>query len=203
MDETIHRRIFQATELRVAGEGAKRMIAGHAAVYDVESDPIGGWFIEIVRPGAFTNTLKTADVRCLFNHDQNQVLGRSAAKTLRLFDETKGLRIECDPPDTTNAGDVLKLIARGDVTQMSFSFRTLKDRWTFAHEPGKLDVRELLEVELFDVAPVTFPAYPQTDVGLRGQAVLKAVWEEARRAHAVASRSRARAAELALAEAES
>lgn len=176
------RRNWAVGELRATtGEAGKRMLVGHAAVYDRASDPIGGYFVEIVRPGAFRATLAAgADVRCLFNHDPSLVLGRTRSRTLRLFDEPRGLRMECDVPDVTHARDLLTLVDRGDVDQMSFSFVTVQDRWTFSRKDGELPVRELLEVELYDVSPVTYPAYPDTDLSARAagaadaQAVLAA-----------------------------
>lgn len=151
-------------ELRVSNDESPK-ITGHAAVFDKWSDDLGG-FREIIRSGAFKKTLKEADIRALFNHDPNYVLGRNKADTLRLEEDDKGLAIEIDPPDTQWARDLTTSIERGDINQMSFGFRTVKDQWTTPKE-GKENQRELLEVELFDVSPVTFPAYPQTDVSIR------------------------------------
>jgi uncharacterized protein len=151
-------------ELRVEG-GESPKIVGHAAVFDKWSEDLGG-FREKIRAGAFKKTIKEADVRALFNHDPNFVLGRNKAGTLSLAEDDKGLAISIDPPDTQWARDLTTSIERGDIDQMSFGFRTIKDQWTTPKE-GNENQRELLEVELFDVSPVTFPAYPQTDVGVR------------------------------------
>lgn len=151
-------------ELRVEG-GESPKITGHAAVFDKWSEDLGG-FREKIRSGAFKKTIKEADVRALFNHDPNYVLGRNTAGTLTLEEDKKGLAISIDPPDTQWARDLTTSIERGDINQMSFGFRTIKDQWTTPKE-GNDNQRELLEVELFDVSPVTFPAYPQTDVGVR------------------------------------
>lgn len=148
-------------ELRADSEEPK--ITGHAAVFNQWSEDLGG-FREIIRPGAFAKTIKEADVRALFNHDPNYVLGRNKAGTLRLEEDKKGLAIEIDPPDTQWARDLTTSIQRGDIDQMSFGFRTVKDKWG---DDGETNQRELLEVELFDVSPVTYPAYPQTSVGVR------------------------------------
>ena len=151
-------------ELRVEGDETKK-ITGHAAVFDKWSEDLGG-FREKIRPGAFRKTIKEADVRALFNHDPNFVLGRNTAGTLSLEEDKKGLAISIEPPDTQWARDLTTSIERGDINQMSFGFRTIKDQWTTPKDSGD-NQRELLEVELFDVSPVTFPAYPQTDVGVR------------------------------------
>lgn len=160
------RRFYPLAELRVAeaADGKSAKISGHAAKFDVPSEDLGG-FVERVAPGAFAKTIMSADIRALFNHDSNIVLGRNKAGTLRLSEDTAGLAIDIDAPDTQLVRDmVLAPMRRGDVTQMSFGFITRNDKW------AKVDgiwVRTLLEVDLFDVSPVTFPGYPQTDVAVR------------------------------------
>lgn len=161
--EGIEHRAFQLTEIRfVETDGQKKMV-GYAAVFDQLSDDLGG-FQEIIRPGAFTKTLREADVRALWNHDSNYVLGRSKSGTLRLREDRHGLGVEIHPPDTVWARDLMTTMERGDVDQMSLAFRTMKDKWS--SENGS-HLRELLEVQLYDVSPVTFPAYPQTTIALR------------------------------------
>ncbi|MDP6709416.1 MAG: HK97 family phage prohead protease [Alphaproteobacteria bacterium] len=160
----LERRNFEvAIEVR-ADEGEDPVIVGHAAVFNQLSVDLGG-FREKIAPGAFSKAIG-GDVRALFNHDPNLILGRSVAKTLRLAEDSTGLAVEIDPPATATARHVVEAMRRGDVSQMSFGFRTIKDEWTRG-EPGEPSIRTLLEVELFDVSPVTFPAYPQTDVAVR------------------------------------
>lgn len=156
---------FISTELRVSDDGA---IEGYAAVFDQWSEDLWG-FREIVRQGAFKRTIKQADVRALFNHDSNYVLGRNKADTLTLAEDDHGLRFAATPPDTQWADDLRKSIMRGDIDQGSFQFATVKDRWTHNND-DKLDERELLEVKLYDVSVVTFPAYPQTSITARSLA---------------------------------
>jgi len=151
-------------ELRIATEDGDRKIVGHAAVFDQWSEDLGG-FREMVKPGAFKKTLKEADVRALFNHDPNFVLGRNKAGTLTLAEDDKGLAVEIDPPDAQWARDLTTSMERGDINQMSFGFRVVKENWN-DEDPRDL-TRELVEVELFDVSPVTYPAYPQTTVAVR------------------------------------
>jgi len=152
---------FEA-EIRTDGDGER--IVGYAAVFNALSEEMFG-FREIIRRGAFKKTIQESDVRALFNHDPNFVLGRNKSGTLTLSEDDKGLRIEIDPPTTQIVRDlVMEPMRRGDIDQMSFGFRAVKDGWT--KENGK-DVRELLEVQLFDISPVTFPAYPQTEVSVR------------------------------------
>jgi HK97 family phage prohead protease len=151
-------------ELRV-DRSEKPKISGHAAVFNVMGD--GGWFREKVAPGAFADSIQVDDVRALFNHDANIVLGRNRSGTLKLHEDDRGLAIEIDPPDTQFARDLLISIERGDVTQMSFGFETIKDSWERSTEGNNLDVRTLEKVRLWDVSPVTFPFYKETDVAVR------------------------------------
>lgn len=157
------------TELRVLdseSENGKPMIEGHAAVFDSWSEMLGGIFPfrEIVRKGAFNESIGRDDIRALFNHDPNYVLGRNRAGTLELVEDEVGLRVRISPPDTSWAKDLQTSIRRGDITQMSIGFMVEEDDWST--ENG-VDTRELRKVKLFDVSPVTYPAYTSTDVGVR------------------------------------
>lgn len=143
------------------------VIAGHAAIYNALSEDLGG-FKEKIEPGAFAKTIGD-DIRALFNHDRNIVLGRTRAKTLRVGQDDKGLTVEIDPPDTSQARDVVELIRRRDLSQMSIGFQTLAHKWEENPDTGEM-IRTLLEVRLFDVSVVTIAAYPQTQVGLRSLA---------------------------------
>lgn len=160
----LERRSFTITELRAKGKDGLTL-TGHAAVFNQLSDDLGG-FREKVRPGAFADTIQNDDIRALWNHDPNFVLGRNKSGTLSLKEDDRGLAIETTMPDSQFARDLSRTIARGDVDQMSFGFLVPPkgDDWRF--EDGGI-VRELLKVQLFDVSPVTFPAYPQTDVSAR------------------------------------
>lgn len=170
--KTEERRIVVG-ELRAIGADGKTKIAGHAAKFDVLSEDLGG-FRERIAPGAFAKSIQSSDIRALWNHDANIVLGRNKSGTLRLAEDVAGLHYEVDVPETQLVRDmVLAPIARGDVNQCSFGFYTVSDKW------AKVDgewVRTLLEAELFDVSPVTYPAYPQTDVAVRS---LKAAQDSA------------------------
>jgi HK97 family phage prohead protease len=141
-----------------------RRIVGYAAVFDSDADL--GFFEERIAFGAFSRAIdEDQDVRALWNHDANYVLGRTKSKTLTMAEDKVGLRIEIDPPDTQTARDFVESIRRGDVDQMSFAFRAVKESWT--EREGELPLRELHDVDLFDVSPVTYPAYEATSVGVR------------------------------------
>lgn len=160
-------RMLPMTELRIAdSDGGGATIEGHAAVFDSWSETLGGIFPfkEIVRKGAFNESIGKDDIRALFNHDPNYVLGRNRAGTLELVEDDIGLRVKIAPPDTSWAKDILTSIRRGDITQMSIGFIVEDDKWS---TKDRMDVREIRKVQLFDVSPVTFPAYTATDVGVR------------------------------------
>lgn len=151
-----------------------RIIVGHAAVFDKLSEDMWG-FREKIAPGAFTEAIKEDDIRGLWNHDPNYVLGRNKAGTLRLREDGIGLAVEIDPPDVQWARDLMVSIDRGDVTQMSFGFTLVKDEWD--HSDRNQPVRTLKKVKLYDVSPVTYPAYPDTDVELNSLREKLAAWE--------------------------
>lgn len=174
--DLIERRTF-ASEMRAAtAEDGRPCIEGHAAVFNQLSGDLGG-FVEIIEPGFFDNVLED-DVRSLFNHDPNLILGRTASKTLEVKQDDSGIFQRTyppvvDPEATTYAKDLMVSIKRGDITQQSFAFR-VKSKWNGDEEDGytwetvgDLIVRRLLKggcKRLYDVSPVTYPAYPQTDV---------------------------------------
>jgi len=163
----MERRTVTMTELRVQSDDENvKTIEGHAAVFNQWSEPLGVYFPykERVLPGAFKDSIGKDDIRALFNHNPDYVLGRNKSRTLSLEEDDKGLKVVIHPPDTQWARDLLTSIKRGDINQMSFGFVVESDRWGL--EDGE-DVRELQKVKLFDVSPVTYPAYPQTDVGVR------------------------------------
>ena len=156
----LERRFFNAKiELRAGDES--RLIHGYAAVFNSLSQVMWG-FREQIAPGAFAESLAD-DIRALWNHDTGRVLGRTKSGTLRLEEDAVGLRIEVDAPSSAEAE--LESIERGDVDQMSFGFKTLEDTWS-EDEDGML-IRTLKKLKLFEVSPVTFPAYTATSVALR------------------------------------
>ena len=159
-NENVLERRYSLSELRVAPDGE---IEGYAAVFNQLSVDLGG-FREWIRPGAFAKTIREADIRGLFNHDSNYVLGRNKSGTLKLFEDDYGLGFSAKPPEAQWASDLRESIRRGDIDQASFQFRTIEDNWT---EKDSAHERELIEVKLYDVSVVTFPAYPQTSVSAR------------------------------------
>lgn len=157
-------------ELRSIETDGQRRIVGHAAVFNSLSEEICG-FREIIKPGAFATAIQKSDVRALWNHNPDYVLGRTKANTLSITEDERGLAVTIIPPDTQFARDLMVSMDRGDIDQMSFAFTVKNDRW-YTNTDG-LTIREIVEVdELFDVSPVTYPAYTDTDVSARTKEAL-------------------------------
>ena len=157
-------------ETREAEDGTMRM-AGYAAVFNEASLPLP--FIERIAPGAFRKTLaETPDVRLLANHE-GLPMARTKNGTMRLYEDEKGLYFEAELANTQEARDLYTLVARGDVDQMSFAFRVIRQKYNEDRSE-----RLLTEVSLADgdVSIVTYPAYTATSVEAR-EALKKAMAE--------------------------
>ena len=147
----------------------KRTIGGYAAMFDQMSEDLGG-FTEVIDREAFSST-DMEDVRALFNHDANQILGRTKSGTLRLKMTEQGLYYEVDLPDTERGKDMYEMIKRGDIDQSSFAFTVSDD--DYEYKEGRY-FRTIKKIDrLYDVAPVTYPAYQQTSVVARSLDKLK------------------------------
>ena len=157
------KRTIAYSNLEVRAEGNGNTLVGYAALFDSPSEPMP--FIEYVKRGAFSKTLNDgADVRLLINHE-GVPLARSKSGTLAMEEDERGLRVEADlDPMNPDSARILSAMKRGDISQMSFAFRTIKDSYN-----ADRSVRELREVQLFDVSLVTFPAYEETVAELRNR----------------------------------
>lgn len=170
--------------IEIRDEGDKGIVArGYAAVFNSLSSNLGG-FVEMVNPKAFNKTIQEQDVLALRDHNPSFLLGRMSSGTLRLEVDDHGLRYEIDLPNTTEGRDTAELLRRGDLKGSSFSFRAIEDSW--GETPDGFPLRELSVVSLRDVGPVSFPAYPDTEVALRSLATehgldFEAVSQAARR----------------------
>lgn len=178
------RRTFEidGLEVRALEDGAP-VIAGYAVVFDAWSevmlDARGRPFRERIAPGAFDRVLAAApDIRALWNHNSDLPLGRTRNGTLRLAKDGAGLRIELAPPATTWGQDAVASIRRGDVSGMSFAFSAKREGGDTWEKPGADGVatRTITDADLYEVSPVTFPAYPATRVQVR--AVTAPEWNE-------------------------
>lgn len=152
-------------EIRMEGEGESRKVVGYAAVFNSDSEEMWG-FRERIAPGAFDSALDVSDVRALLNHDPNMLLARTASGTLSLSADQRGLYYEFDAPDTTVGNDLLVMLKRGDISQSSFAFTVEEEEWT--EKKGEIPIRTIIRVKrLYDVSPVTYPAYPDTTAAKR------------------------------------
>ena len=150
-------------------------IIGYAARFNELSEEMWG-MREKIAPGAFKEAIGKSDVRALWNHDPNYVLGRTKNGTLQIREDEQGLFYEVTPPDAQWARDLVESIKRGDVDQSSFAFTVEAQEWDERSDPI---TRTIVKVrELFDVSPVTYPAYPTATSGVRS---LKDVAEERRK----------------------
>ena len=153
----------EGVELRQEGETFTAV--GYASVFDRLSQNLGG-FVERVAPGTFRSTIKQADVRALFNHEPDQLLGRSGNGTLRMQEDDKGLFYEIDLNlDTTLGRDCAAHLKRADLYGSSFGFRTISDEW--GETEDGYPMRTLTEVALRDLGPCVFPAYEASEASLR------------------------------------
>jgi len=160
---------LDSAELRVARaeDGTPTGLTGLAAVFNSETELFPG-LCERIAPGAFSSSLKRPDdVRVLFNHDRNMVLGRTKAGTAELAQDDDGLQFSVDLPNTQTGRDVAESIERGDVDGCSFAFTVKADSWEQRDDGTEL--RTIEDVVLFDVGPVTFPAYADTTVAVRSR----------------------------------
>lgn len=152
-----------ACQARAEGDTTEKL-RGYAAVFDSASVDFGD-FIEVIKPGAFTRTLKERpDVRALVDHDTGKIIARTASKTMSLIEDSIGLLAEIIPAKTTHGRDILESVSRGDVTGMSIGFVPVTQRWSLIE--GR-DVLEVLDVELYEVSFVAFPAYEATTAQMR------------------------------------
>lgn len=157
-----------------------KFIHGYASVFNAPADL--GEFYEIVRPGAFRNSLQSGhNIRALYDHDSSALLGTTRAGTLSLKEDHTGLAFSIEIPNTSYGKDILALVKRGDIAGCSFGFRVKDDNW----QAGDKFTRELLDVELHEITLTANPAYPQTSAALRsldamvknsGDDRLRALW---------------------------
>lgn len=165
-NKKMEKRIFDITNLqkREAENGNKNVISGYAVVFNSRTTIGNDWWTEEIAPGAFSEAIgSSSDVRALFNHDWNNVLGRTKAGTLTLSEDERGLKFEVELPDTSVARDLVASMERKDIDQCSFGFIPTAETWDYSVEPAH---RTINKVELFEVSVVSIPAYEDTEVSL-------------------------------------
>lgn len=177
LPERESRFLSASVELRAAAdEGKAPLIRGYAAKFNALSENFGSskyQFREIIMPGAFDDVLND-DVRALFNHESSAILARSknGEGTLKIGVDNVGLWYEFEAPDTQVGRDLVTALKRGDIDQSSFSFTVNEDGQKWAEtkdgDGPTITTRTITKVaRLYDVSPVTYPAYPDATVALR------------------------------------
>jgi HK97 family phage prohead protease len=163
------RTITGSVHARAIGDGMPKEIGGIAAVVNSVTDL--GYFEEVITPGAFDYALsREYDIRCLFNHEAELILGRTKAETCKVFVNADGNLEYTWIPDYENPThmSVVRSIMRGDITQSSFAFTIKEQTWTDSTKYGTMGKRTITMIdELFDVSPVTYPAYSETEADAR------------------------------------
>lgn len=157
----------QTSELRTSGES--RTIVGYAAKFESWSEPIMGWFREKISREAFSECDVTDVIMC-FNHSIDSILARTTSGTLTLSTDEQGLRFEFEAPNTSLGNDMLELVRRGDISKCSFKFTVEEDEWRYADKDNGLeyDERTIRKIDkLYDVSLVVYPAYSDTEAGVR------------------------------------
>nr|WP_010500650.1 HK97 family phage prohead protease [Paenibacillus elgii] len=168
-------------EIRSGAEGEEaRTVTGYVVKFNQRSSLIWGEFYEKVAKGAFARSLQENTIKALWNHRSDFVLGSTKNQTLRLWEDDIGLRFELDLPDSTWGRDAFESIRRGDVDGVSFGFNVRKDAWTFLSEEDVYE-RTLVDVNLFEVSPTPFPAYPDSEVNQRSIEEMPIMSREKRR----------------------
>lgn len=139
-----------------------KKLVGYVVQWNKESETLWGEYVERFAPNAFSDSLKSnKDVRALFEHDHTKLLGRTSSGTLKLEEDSIGLRFELSPPDTQLGRDLLVSVERGDIGGMSFGFRTVKNEWDFSIEPN---LRTVQQAELVEITVTSIPAYPDSSL---------------------------------------
>ena len=174
-------RVVEASdlELRVGQAGESNGMTGYPVVFGALSADLGG-FKERVMPGAFKTAIAVGfghDIRALVDHDRSKLLGRTSNNTLRLAEDAKGLRMDADLPDTSYAKDTKVLVDRKDIKGMSFGFKVPPGGQRLVKENG-VNIRELTNIDLYEVTITSIPAYGATSVESRVDPSIAAQFSE-------------------------
>ncbi|MGB7479866.1 MAG: HK97 family phage prohead protease [Burkholderiaceae bacterium] len=144
-----------------------KTLTGYAAVFN--SEAVIGDFSEVIRRGAFAKSLASgSNVRALYHHQGDALLGTTRGGTLQLSEDGHGLKFDLALPDTSHGRDLAVLVDRRDIQGCSFGFKVPEggDRW---EQRGSQLIRELLNVELLEITLTADPAYSDTSVAMRSR----------------------------------
>jgi HK97 family phage prohead protease len=161
----MEKRIFNIENRFETREDGQEVVVGYGSIWNSRSENLGG-FYEYISPDAISQeTIEKSDVRALINHNPDLVLARSTAGNLSLSVDEKGLRYEFSIPETSYGKDLAINMKNGNINQSSFAFTVGSDEWSTDEEGN--DIRTITSIEkLYDVSPVTYPAYSQAESDL-------------------------------------
>jgi HK97 family phage prohead protease len=158
-------------EVRAVGDGQKKTVGGYAVRYNTPTlitDRWGDQFLEEISLGAFDKSLQNRNQKALWNHDSSKPLGSVSVGTLRFNADASGLNYEVDLPNNSYGNDAFESIQRGDVSGSSFGFKVTNDVFSKIQYEGKeIYKRSIVEAELLEVSPCTFPAYDSSEINVR------------------------------------
>jgi HK97 family phage prohead protease len=166
------RQIITGLEVRAIDDTSRKTIGGYALRYNQQSEVMRDWwgdrFVEEFATGAFDASLQKRNQKALWNHRADMPLGSVQSGTLRFNSDTTGLNYDVDLPNNTWGNDAYESIQRRDVDGSSFGFKCLNDKWSEVEVNGEMILkRTILEAELFEVSPATFPAYNSSEINCR------------------------------------
>lgn len=170
-EKEIRQLITEKLEVRATGDGQKKTIGGYAVKYNTPTlmrDRWGDEWLEEISQGAFDKSLQNRNQKALWNHDTSKPLGSVVANTLRFNSDITGLNYDIDTPNNSWGNDAYESVQRGDVDGSSFGFICLNDAWSKVQYEGReIYKRSIVEAELFEVSPCTFPAYESSEISCR------------------------------------
>jgi len=176
-EKEIRQLTTEKIEVRASVEGENKTIGGYAVKYNLPTlmrDRWGDEFLEEISSGAFDKSLQERSQKALWNHDTSKPLGSCKSGTLRFNSDTIGLNYDIDVPNNSWGADAYESVSRGDVDGSSFGFRCLNDVWSkVTYEGREIYKRSIIEAELFEVSPCTFPAYDSSEISCRSLETFK------------------------------
>jgi uncharacterized protein len=169
--------VTEKIEIRAVVEGTKKTIGGYAVKYNSPTlirDRWGDEWLEEIASGAFDKSIQQKNQKALWNHDSSKPLGSVAAGTLRFNSDVSGLNYDDDVPNNSWGNDAYESVQRGDVDGSSFGFKCLNDVWSKVQYEGReIYKRSIIEADLFEVSPCTFPAYDSSEISCRNLETFK------------------------------
>lgn len=157
--------VILRSEQFASSDDNEMAVSGYFAVFDQPTEIYPGEN-EVIKKGAFTESLKKEEVVALWNHDSQKVLGRTSNDTLDLEEDDHGLKGTLHIAPTSYGKDVYQLIKRGDLAGCSIGF--FVDDYQDIAKDGAV-THEITKAQLLEVSVVTWPQYEQTEIAVRSK----------------------------------